>query len=100
MAMSPARGMATSFTINAKSFDMSRIDIETKAGQVELWADPQPTHMDHPFHIHGKQFRGVEIEREGRVAKPAFPRWKDTTNVTHSGVVRLPLLHELAPTPK
>jgi bilirubin oxidase len=95
MAMSAAGGMATRFTINGKSFDMSRIDVETKAGQVEIWEIRNPTDMDHPFHIHGTQFQVVDVERAGRVAKPAYRAWKDTINVARGEIVRIAVGQEL-----
>jgi bilirubin oxidase len=70
--MDPTRmGMATQFLINGKAFQMGRVDLTTKAGQVELWEVANPTDMDHPFHLHGTQFQISERERKGsRIKAP------------------------------
>ena len=49
-------GMAMQFLISGKVFEMGRVDLTTRAGQVELWEVVNPTDMDHPFHLHGTQF--------------------------------------------
>ena len=84
-----ANGMTMGFLINGKSFDMNRIDEESKVGQVELWEINNPTDMDHPFHIHGTQFQIVETEREGAKTKTPFRALKDTVNVKRGETVRL-----------
>jgi FtsP/CotA-like multicopper oxidase with cupredoxin domain len=95
MAMRRPGGMATTFTINGKTFDMSRIDVEMRAGQSELWEIGNPTDMDHPFHIHGTQFQVVEVERKDRISKPAYRAWKDTINVARGETVRIAVRQEL-----
>ena len=88
MAMgSGAMGMG--FFINGASFDMKRVDVVSKAGQVELWEIVNQADMDHPFHVHGTQFQVVEHERDGKVTKPAYLAWKDTVNVAKGETVRL-----------
>lgn len=84
-----AGGMKMDFTINGASFDMSRIDVVSKVGQLELWEIANPTDMDHPFHVHGTQFQIVEIERDAKVAKPPYRAWKDTVNVARGETVRI-----------
>ena len=84
-----ANGMTMGFLINGKSFDMNRIDEESKVGQVELWEINNPTDMDHPFHIHGTQFQATETEREGVKTKMPFRALKDTVNVKRGETVRL-----------
>jgi FtsP/CotA-like multicopper oxidase with cupredoxin domain len=53
--------MASVIGINGKSFDMSRIDIETKLGTTEVW-EITSIGMAHPFHVHGALFRVLSIE--------------------------------------
>jgi FtsP/CotA-like multicopper oxidase with cupredoxin domain len=84
------------FMINGASFDMTRIDIVSQAGQVELWEVANPTDMDHPFHVHGVQFQVVESERGGKVSSPPYRAWKDTVNVARDETVRL-LLRQDSP---
>ncbi|GHD60163.1 hypothetical protein GCM10017083_45920 [Thalassobaculum fulvum] len=77
-----AAGMGMAFLINGKIFDMDRIDIRPKVGDVELWEVVNPTDMDHPFHVHGTQFQIVEIEGpDGAKTKPPYLAWKDMVNI-------------------
>jgi FtsP/CotA-like multicopper oxidase with cupredoxin domain len=84
-----AKGMEMGFMINGTSFDMNRVDIMSKVGQVELWEIVNPTDMDHPFHVHGTQFQIFNIERDGKTSAPAYKAWKDTVNVARGETVRL-----------
>ncbi|TKB82558.1 MAG: multicopper oxidase family protein, partial [Mesorhizobium sp.] len=88
MTMS-ATDMQMGFLINGAAFDMGRIDVVSKTGQVELWEIVNKADMDHPFHVHGTQFQVVEHERGGQVSKPAYLAWKDTVNVARGETVRL-----------
>ena len=87
------------FLINGAAFDMNRVDVIAKAGQVELWEVANQADMDHPFHVHGTQFQFVERERGGVVSKPAFLAWKDTVNVARGETVRF-LLRQDRPGPR
>jgi FtsP/CotA-like multicopper oxidase with cupredoxin domain len=84
-----AGGKKMDFLINGASFDMSRVDVVSKVGQVERWEITNPTDMDHPFHVHGAQFQVVETERAGKVAGPPYEAWKDTVNVARGETVRI-----------
>ncbi|HZF14623.1 MAG TPA: multicopper oxidase family protein [Steroidobacteraceae bacterium] len=88
-------GMTMVFMINGKTFDRTRVDVEMRAGQIELWEIQNPTDMDHPFHIHGTQFQVVEVERKNRISKPAYRAWKDTINVGRGETVRIAVRQEL-----
>jgi FtsP/CotA-like multicopper oxidase with cupredoxin domain len=94
-----ATDMQMGFLINGKAFDMNRIDVVSKAGQVELWEIVNKADMDHPFHVHGTQFQVVEHERDGKVSKPPYLAWKDTVNVARGETVRL-LLRQERPGPR
>jgi bilirubin oxidase len=98
MAMN-ASGMEMGFLINGAAFDMQRIDVVAKAGEVELWEIVNQADMDHPFHVHGTQFQVIEHERGGRRSKPAYRAWKDTVNVARGETVRL-LLRQDRPGPR
>jgi len=94
MAMD-AGGMKIEFFINGVAFDMNRVDVVSKVGDVELWEVVNQSDMDHPFHVHGTQFQVVEHERNGKVAKPAYLSWKDTVNVVQGETVRLLLRQDM-----
>jgi bilirubin oxidase len=92
-------GVEMRFLINGKGFDMGRVDLVMRVGEPELWEIVNPTDMDHPFHVHGTQFRIVETERGGVVAAPAYDAWKDTVNLRQGETVRI-LLREDMPGPR
>jgi FtsP/CotA-like multicopper oxidase with cupredoxin domain len=52
--------MVTLTGINGQTFDMERIDVETKVGTSEVW-EVVSAGMAHPFHIHGALFRILSI---------------------------------------
>jgi len=84
-----AAGMGMAFLINGKIFDMDRVDIQPKVGDVELWEVFNPTDMDHPFHVHGTQFQIVEIEGPGGAkTKPPYRAWKDMVNIRSGETAR------------
>jgi FtsP/CotA-like multicopper oxidase with cupredoxin domain len=94
-----AAGMEMEFLINGASFDMNRVDVVAKAGEIELWEIANQADMDHPFHVHGTQFQIVERERGGVVSKAAYLAWKDSVNVARGETVRL-LLRQDRPGPR
>ena len=88
--MGMANGMMSmGFLIDGKSFDMSRIDLTSKVGDVELWEIVNTTTMDHPFHIHGGQFQIIERERKGNKTAAPYLSWKDTVNIVQGETVRV-----------
>jgi bilirubin oxidase len=95
MATGGPGGMTMAFLINGKTFDMARVDVEVRIGQIELWEIQNPTDMDHPFHLHGTQFQVIEVERSDRISKPAYRAWKDTINVARGETVRIIVRQEL-----
>ena len=94
-----AGGMEMGFLINGAAFDMDRIDIVSKAGQVEFWEIVNEADMDHPFHVHGTQFQVIERQRNGKISTPAYRAWKDTVNVARGETVRI-LLRQDRPGPR
>jgi cuproxidase len=64
--------------INGQTFDMERIDVETKLGTSEVW-EVVSAGMAHPFHIHGALFRILSIA--GAPPSPHLSGWKDTVLV-------------------
>ena len=54
------RRFGPAMAINGQSFDMDRIDVETKRGTLELWEIGSQM-MAHPFHVHGTQFQILSL---------------------------------------
>lgn len=70
--------------INGRIMDMTRVDVEARLGDTEIWQVENLVGMDHPFHLHGFQFQ--VIDRNG-VPEP-FRSWKDVVNVPEHETVR------------
>jgi FtsP/CotA-like multicopper oxidase with cupredoxin domain len=85
--------MTMGFLIDGKTFDTARVDLKSRAGDVELWEIANTTDMDHPFHIHGTQFQIVEREFIGVKTSMPFLAWKDTVNITSKETVRIKVRH-------
>jgi suppressor of ftsI len=77
------------FMVNGKAFDMQRVDLTSKLGEVELWELVNDSHMDHPFHIHGCQFQVIEHELNGVKTPAPMRAWKDTVNLRPRETVRV-----------
>ena len=78
MTMSMLQSM---FMVNGKVFEMDRIDLSSRVGEVEEWRVFNNSHMDHPFHLHGTQFQVVQREQGGVVTPEPFKAWRDTVNL-------------------
>ena len=85
--------MTMGFLMNGKSFAMDRVDLKSRAGDVELWEIYNNSDMDHPFHIHGTQFQIVDRIKNGKTEPAAYLAWKDTVNIPSRETVRIKLLH-------
>lgn len=77
------------FLVNGKVFDMRRIDLISKRGEVELWEIVNQSDMDHPFHLHGTQFQVLERELDEVVSREPFRAWRDTVNLKSKETVRI-----------
>lgn len=73
--------MHNMFLVNGKSFEMDRVDLRSRVGDVETWHIFNNSHMDHPFHLHGTQFMVTQREQNGRVQAEPFKAWRDTVNL-------------------
>ena len=96
LAMGPGMMMGSStgmieFMINGRTFDPTRIDARSNAGDVETWDIVNDSLMDHPFHVHGTQFQVVSRSRYGRTDAQPYLAWKDTVNVATGETVRIKL---------
>lgn len=82
------------FLVNGKAFDMNRVDLTSRLGEVELWEIHNDSHMDHPFHIHGTQFLVQERELKGKVTPEPYRAWRDTVNLRPYETVRIKLVQQ------
>ncbi len=84
-------GMGMAMTINNRRFDMNRVDLTSKVGQLEMWEVSNPTDMDHPFHIHGNSFQLRELVdlKTGAVTPPPRRALLDVVNVPRGHAARL-----------
>ncbi len=69
------------FLINGKSHDPKRVDLTSKAGEIEEWLIFNNSHMDHNFHLHGTQFELISHELEGKLQMATYRALKDTVNL-------------------
>jgi len=77
------------FLINGKTFDLGRVDLVSRRGEIELWEIDNPSDMDHPFHLHGTQFQVVAREQNGATVEEPYLAWRDTVNVRPGEKVRI-----------
>lgn len=85
------KGMSHMVSIDGKTFDMDRIDLEKKKDEKEIWeiynAPDMMGGMIHPFHIHGVQFR--ILSRNGKNPAENELGWKDTVALNPDETVKL-----------
>lgn len=62
--------------INGKLMGMSRIDLSVGAETVETWNISNTANIAHNFHVHGAQFRILDVDDQE--PQPEFAGWKDT----------------------
>lgn len=78
-------------TINAKLFDMGRVDETVKTGAWEIWSVTNYAgDIAHPWHVHGIQFR--VLDRSTGPLTPNDQGWKDTVRIAPGETVRM-LMH-------
>ncbi|WP_273428671.1 multicopper oxidase family protein [Chitinibacter tainanensis] len=77
------------FLVNGKSFDMNRVDLTSKVGEVEVWEIFNNSHMDHPFHIHGTQFIVLDSKLDGKRRNAPYRALHDTINLCPYETVRI-----------
>lgn len=71
------------FLVNGQTYDMERVDIEGRLGEVEEWTviNASAMGMEHPFHIHGGHFQVLERNFNGETTPEPFLAWRDTINI-------------------
>jgi suppressor of ftsI len=94
--MDMGKGMSgMKFMINGKMHDMDRIDLISKAGELEEWTIFNNSHMDHNFHIHGTQFQVIEHELNGHKQPPDYVALKDTVNLKPYETIRIKIVQQM-----
>ena len=73
------------FTLDGKTFDHHRVDLEARLGTLEVWEVVNDHTTDHPFHLHSYSFQ--VLSRDG-VDEP-LRAWRDTVNVPPGGTVTI-----------
>jgi blue copper oxidase len=71
-------GVLPGMCINGKTHDMTRIDVETGLGTLEVW-EIVSIGMAHPFHVHGAAFRILSLD--GAPPPAHLAGWKDVVLV-------------------
>jgi bilirubin oxidase len=89
-------GGSLGFLINGRAFDMNRVDLVSRVGDVESWEIVNATAMDHPIHLHGTQFQLASREAAGRVTPAPHAAWIDTVDVP-SGTTATIKVHQDLP---
>lgn len=80
------------FLVNGKTFDMQRIDLTSKAGEMEIWEISNNSHMDHPFHLHGTQFIVLDSSIKGARVPAPYRARHDTVNLRPDEILRIKTL--------
>jgi bilirubin oxidase len=75
------------FMVNGRVFDPDRVDLRSRAGDVEEWEVTNLAGMDHPFHIHQAQLQVVSRTQDGQTSSELLA-WKDTFNLVPNEIVR------------
>lgn len=87
-------GMGDVMTINAKAFDMGRIDIKAKRGDIERWI-VQSDVPARAFHIHGALFQ--VLKENGNNPRPEHMGWKDTVHIEQETELLVRFDHKASP---
>lgn len=81
------------FLLNGQAYDLARVDVESRAGEVQEWTlvNASAMGMDHPFHIHGGHFQVLDRTLDGVTTPEPFLAWRDTINLkaTESARIRM-----------
>lgn len=88
--------LASMFLLNGEVFDLNKVNLHSKVGEVEDWIIINDSHMDHPFHIHGTQFELISSNFRGEHKNAEFRSLRDTINVRPGEEVRIRMSQEFA----
>ncbi|OQS20242.1 multicopper oxidase family protein [Chromobacterium violaceum] len=77
------------FLVNGRQYDMRRMDLTSRVGDVEVWDIVNQADMDHPFHLHGTQFQVLSREKDSVVTAEPYKAWHDTVNLKSGETVRI-----------
>lgn len=78
------RGSGTPLAINGQAYDMGRMDMQARLGEVELWEITSDM-MAHPFHVHGTSF--TVVSQGGRAVPYSQMGAKDVVLVDGSAEI-------------
>ena len=73
--------MMMQHTINGRSFDMERVDVEIPRGTTEVWTFVNESGFGHPVHVHAGQFRVLSRSGGRNALMPWETGLKDTVLV-------------------
>ncbi|WP_143532738.1 multicopper oxidase family protein [Saccharothrix sp. ALI-22-I] len=73
------------FTLDGKTFDHHRVDLEARLGTLEIWEVVNEHTTDHPFHLHSYSFQVLALD--GR--PEPLRAWRDTVNVPPGSTVTI-----------
>lgn len=79
------------FLVNGQQYDMERVDVTGKLGEIEEWTliNASGMGMDHPFHIHGGHFQVLERTYAGQTTPEPFLAWRDTVNLRAGEIAKI-----------
>jgi FtsP/CotA-like multicopper oxidase with cupredoxin domain len=83
------------WVINGLTYDSSRLDVTSKAGDINIWRLVNQTGTLHPFHKHLVQFNVLDVD--GIAPPPEERGWKDTVQVPSGSTVRIIFRNETVP---
>jgi len=87
-------GILPGMCINGKTHDLTRIDVETKLGSLEVW-EIVSLGMAHPFHVHGASFRILSLD--GAPPPAHQVGWKDVVLVENKAELLVAFNHPATP---
>jgi blue copper oxidase len=87
-------GMLPGMCINGKTHDLTRIDVETELGTMEVW-EIVSIGMAHPFHVHGASFRILSLD--GTPPPAHLAGWKDVVLVEDKAELLVAFNHRATP---
>jgi FtsP/CotA-like multicopper oxidase with cupredoxin domain len=81
--------------INGLGYDQARLDVTSKAGDINIWRLVNGSSVAHPFHKHLVQFNVLDID--GIAPAPEQRGWKDTVLVPDGSTVRVIFRNQIVP---
>ena len=92
----PQRPEDLKLLVNGRRYAAGRIDLVSKAGEVELWEVANDSARNHPFHLHGALFQVIERVNDGVAVPEPFLAWRDTVNLRRGERIRFKVRQDLS----